>query len=108
MNSAKQQVEMFNLSLGRSPGGHPRAYNWWLDIASLAAAELHFPDPNDYDDSIEQLDLNRVGFLALAMYACLKDDFKLLLNVSVAGAAREAEYIAQGLTREPPHGNVEE
>lgn len=107
MNSIKEQVDMFELSMGKSPGGHPRAYNWWLDIANLAAAAAGTPDPSGYDDSIESLDLDRPGHLALAKYAVLRGDYVMLLNVCVAGAASEALHIAQKLTVGTPRASVE-
>ena len=85
MNSVRNLVDAFDASLGDAPGGHVRAYEWWLEISK------HFK-PDGWDRAAAEQKLDRRGWLALLRYAIAKQDHNLAATVCAAGAIQESSW----------------
>lgn len=79
-------IDRFDACLGDAPGGHVRAFQFWIEIATA------LPQEYNWDRAAAGLLLNRRGWIALLRYAVAKQDWSLAMTVAICGAHEEGRW----------------
>lgn len=84
----QETLDAFDCSLGDAPGGHVRAYEWWIRLSGLIDQDL----VTGWDAAAAHLTLKRTEWMALLRYALQAENWNLAQTVCVCGAMQESRW----------------